>query len=91
VDWAVEDAHCISKDEWIVRFRISAYGGRTPFVYYRDIEQIYGPTEERAAIYELKYGANAAAVGTFFVESAGQRAEKPFWVAHPDCTGYSSP
>jgi hypothetical protein len=30
-------------------------------------------------------------VGTFFVDSAEQRADKSFWVAHPDCTGQSSP
>jgi hypothetical protein len=91
VDWALQGARCISTQQWIVTFRISAYGGRPPFVYYRDVDQIHGPTQERAYVYELTYGASSAAVGTFFVESAGQRAEKGFWVAHPDCTGYTSP
>jgi hypothetical protein len=91
VGWTLEDARCVSTQEWILTFRITAYGGRAPFTFFRDVEQIYGPSGERSYIYELKYGAGSAAVGTFFVESAGQRAEKGFWVAHPDCTGFSSP
>jgi hypothetical protein len=86
----LEDKQCTSTTEWVAKFRIAADGGVAPYTYYRDIERICGPTDERVCVYELKYGAKAAAVGTFFVESDGERAEKGFWVPHPDCTTFGS-
>jgi hypothetical protein len=88
MDWVLEDAQCISRSQWRIRFRITAAGGSGEYVYYRDIDQLFGPTSEQAYVYELTYGAGAAAVGTFFVESGQERVEKKFWVKSPDCSSY---
>jgi len=72
----------------VAKFRITVTGGSGQYTYYRDIDKLHGPTNETTYIYELKYGTKSAAVGTFFVESGGKRAEKKFWVPHPDCSGF---
>ena len=72
----------------MARFRLVANGGTGEYTYYRDIEQIRGPTTSKTFVYELQYGADAAAVGTFIVLSGDERAEDSFWVRHPDCSDY---
>jgi hypothetical protein len=91
VGWSLESKWCLSEQRWMARFRITASGGDGQYTYYRDIEQIQGPTQSQVYIYELELGVSSAAVGTFFVESGGQRAEEKFWVANPDCTGPTPP
>ena len=88
MDWSLEGAWCISKAEWIAKFKITAQGGTGTYTYYRDTDKICGPTNSNECIYELKYGASSAAVGSFTVKSGTQSAKKDFWVKHPDCSGY---
>ncbi len=89
INWELIEKKCISKSQWTMKFRLTVSGGKGQYTYFRDIDQIYGPTNETQYVYELTYGATASAVGTFFVESGGQRAENKFWVDHPDCTTYT--
>jgi hypothetical protein len=65
-------------------FTITGKGGDGVYTYYRDIDQIGGPMEG-ALTYELHWQACGGAPGTFYVESAGQRVAKKFWVERPDC------
>lgn len=88
INWELLEKKCISKHQWTMKFRLTASGGKGQYTYYRDITLIHGPTSETQYIYELTYGADASAVGTFFIESGGQRAENKFWVDHPDCSAY---
>ncbi len=88
ISWELLEKKCISKEQWKMKFRLMVGGGSGQYVYYRDVEQIYGPTTETQYIYELTYG-KASAVGTFYVESGGQRAESKFWVEQLDCSGYT--
>jgi hypothetical protein len=72
----------------LVKFLLTVDGGTGQYIYRRDVETIFGPTNQKTYVYELEYGADAAAVGTFFVQSGGQEAKKEFFVRHPDCSGF---
>jgi hypothetical protein len=68
-------------------FRITVNGGGGQYTYFRDIDQIHGPTNDPVYVYELQYGMSAA-VGTFKVRSGNEEASKGFWVPHPDCSSF---
>lgn len=87
LNWELLEKKCVAKDRWMMKFRLTVSGGTGQYIYYRDVEQIYGPTSETQYIYELTYG-KASAVGTFFVQSGSQRAESKFWVEQLDCSTY---
>ncbi len=82
---ALESKWCVSESRWVARFRLTASGGTGQYTYYRDVERIHGPTTDTVYVYELEYGASAAAVGSFAVESGDQRVKVDFWEAHPSC------
>ncbi len=86
IQWSLLESGCISKTQWRLKFKILGWGGRGQYTYYRDIDAICGPTNSNECIYELIYGANADALGSFYVESFGERAQATFWVGHPDCS-----
>jgi len=44
VEHSILETRCLSKDLWLIKFEIRAYGGSGQYVYYRDIDLIYGPT-----------------------------------------------
>ncbi len=68
-----------------IAFTVSARGGSPPYTYYRDDEQIGGPTGSGIQ-YTLTAGETSAAVGTFIVvDSAGRRAEVKFFSRSLDC------
>jgi hypothetical protein len=69
----------------VVTFSITVEGGSGEYTYYRDIEQLYGPTQETSFLYDLEWGAGSAASGTFVVTSGGDRAESKFYESHPVC------
>jgi hypothetical protein len=83
----LDEAKCISKSQWIAKFTLVASGGSGQYIYYRDIDQLHGPTNDTSYVYELKYGMSAA-VGTFRVKSGAEEAENKFYVPHPDCSSF---
>jgi hypothetical protein len=87
LDWSLADARCVSKTAWVAVFRITVNGGGGQYTYFRDIDQIHGPTNDPVYVYELQYGMSAA-VGTFKVRSGNEEASKGFWVPHPDCSSF---
>jgi hypothetical protein len=83
----LDEAKCTSKSQWTAKFTLTASGGSGQYIYYRDIDQLYGPTNNTSYVYELKYGMSAA-VGTFRVRSGSEEAESKFYVPHPDCSTF---
>jgi len=76
---------CIDSTYYNVVFSLTAKDGTPAYTYYRDVEQVGGPTRT-GITYTLRTGENTAAVGTFFVvDSAGQRAEAKFYSAALSC------
>jgi hypothetical protein len=90
INHAVEGVACISKSQYRINFGIYLEGGTGEYAVYRDIDEqkVYGPGPATSVPYELTWGSNASAVGTFYVKSGGQRAESKFYVPNPDCSGF---
>jgi hypothetical protein len=80
----IADKWCTSGHSYMTKFWIEGKGGDGTYVYYRDIDKIGGPIEAGLS-YEYEWLSCGGAVGTFYVESAGQRVKKKFWVNRPDC------
>jgi hypothetical protein len=85
-EWSETSKSCQSKNEYIVTFEVRAFGGTPPYSFFRDLDQIGGPTSSNQITYSLTWGEGSAAVGTFIVvDSAGQRAEIKFFVKGIKC------
>lgn len=84
IDFTLDDVWCTSGHSYVAKFTIRAQGGDGYYTYYRDIDKIAGPVQGEVS-YEVPWTACGGAVGTFFVDSAGQRVKKKFWVYPPAC------
>jgi hypothetical protein len=85
IGFSIDSKACISKAQYRIVFTLYLDGGTGQYSVYRDIDeqQIYGPGSNKSFTYELDWGSSAAATGTFYVRSGGERAEEKFYVAPP--------
>ena len=83
--YEVQAVTCPTGYSYAIDFNVWAYGGRGPYTYYLDGEQIGGPT--RGAItHRLYWQTCGGAPGTFVVRSAdSQEASQQFWINAPRC------
>jgi hypothetical protein len=84
IDFTRDSVWCTSGHSYVAKFTIRAQGGDGYYTYFRDIDKIAGPVQGEVS-YEVPWAECGGAVGTFFVESAGQRVSKKFWVSPPSC------
>jgi len=81
----VSSKSCQSTDRYVIVFLLYASGGKPPYTYFRDIDQIGGPINGNIG-YKLIYGTHHPAVGTFFLQdSTGQRVSIKFFVPGITC------
>lgn len=85
MEFWVNNVWCDKDPGYVIEFTIRAQGGGGQYTYYRDIDQIGGPTDG-SVTYQLRWKTCGGAPGTFFVHSAdGQRVSDKFWVYSPSC------
>ena len=87
LSYNVESVTCVPDKTYMVRFTLYVAGGTGQHAIYRDVDTqvVYPRGSERSVTYELEWGRNNAAVGTFYALSGDQRAESKFYVPYPDC------
>ena len=91
MDWVLAKKNCISAAQWFLEFWLTASGGTGEYTFYRDIERVHGPAPAAGFGYQMYAGTGSAVVGTFAVESGGQRVQSEFWIERLDCSEFAPP